>query len=344
MGFWDSLASVTDKVTTFTSEACGINKSEGVDKIQEMIDWAYQKSKEDFLGLGTCEEMAMQYLRDYPDINDAIDHLVYWQMGTVAVAGFMASLGDSSPVPEYAASAAVTVIQLRMVGAIAQMGGYLEDSNERKTAMLLCLLGSQATNELAKFGAKLSMSAIGKISGDNQKNINKKVGDEQVARMESKSWIQGLVGAGISAIATYAIAEAAKAIFLNKPVDFTKQEQLEIAKARVLINMAKADGHISEEEIELIKSMATSLNLSPKAVSMLKAEMVKPEIQKVDLSGLKEDKMNAITLLTGLARIAKADGIIHPAEKIYLSSFAREIDCQDYVEKLLSDEDVDSKI
>ena len=335
MGFLDSLVSITEKATAFTADAKAA--PQGVDKVTQMVDWAYQKSKEDFLGLGTCEEMAMQYLRDYPDINDAIDHLVYWQMATVAVAGFMSSLGEASPVPEFAASAAVTVIQLRMVGAIAQMGGYLEDSNERKTAMLLCLLGSQATNELAKFGANLTMNAIGKISGANQKSINKKVGDEQVSRMESKSWIQGLVGAGISAIATYAIAQAAKAIFLKKPVDFTKQEQLEIDKARVLINMAKADGKISSKEVELLKSLAFSLNLSPKAVAMLKTEMVKPDIQKVDLSGLKEDKMNAITLLTGLVRIAKADGTIHPAEKIYISSVAKELDCQDYVVKLLNE-------
>ena len=336
MGFLDSLVSITEKTTAFSAEAKGV--SEGVDKVQKMVDWAYQKSKEDFLGLGTCEEMAMQYLRDYPDINDAIDHLVYWQMATVAVAGFMASLGDASPVPEYAASSAVTVIQLRMVGAIAQMGGYLEDSNERKTAMLLCLLGSQATNGLAKFGAKLTMNAIGKISGDNQKNISKKVGDEQISRMESKSWIQGLVGAGISAIATFAIAQAAKAVFLKKEVDFTKQEQLEIEKARVLINMAKADGKISPAEIELLKSMASSLNLPPKSVALLRAEIAKPGIQKVDFSGLKEDKMNAITLLTGLVRIAKADGSIHPAEKIYISSVAKELDCQDYVVKLLNED------
>ena len=335
MGFLDSLVSITEKCTSFQAETSVLEKAEGEDKVQKMIDWAYQKSKEDFLGLGTCEEMAMQYLREYPNVDDAIDHLIYWQMGTVAMAGFMASLGDASPVPNYAASSAVTVIQLRMVGAIAQMGGYLEDSNERKTAMLLCLLGSQATNELAKYGAKLTMSAVSKISGDNQKNISKKVGDEQVSRFDSKSWIQGLVGAGITAIATYAIAEAAKAIFLNKTVDFSKQEQLEIDKARILINMAKADGKITAEETNLLKSMAKSLNLPPRAITMLQTEITKPEIQKVDLSGLKGDKMNATTLLTGLARIAKVDGTIHPAEKIYIVQIARELDCLDSVEDLL---------
>ena len=333
MGFLDSLASITEKTTAFTADAK--NAPQGVDKVTQMIDWAYQKSKEDFLGLGTCEDMAMEYLAKYPNVDDAIDRLIYWQMATVAIAGFMSSLGDASPVPSFAASSAVTVIQLRMVGAIAQMGGYLEDSSERKTAMLLCLLGSQATNELAKFGANLTMSAISKMTGENQASINKKVGDEQVARFDSKSWIQGLVGAGITAIATYAIAAAAKAIFLNKTVDFSKQEQLEIDKARILINMAKADGKITKDEAELLKSMAKTLNLPPRAITMLQTEIAKQGIQKVDFSGLKEDKMNATTLLTGLARIAKADGTIHPAEKIYITQVARELGCTDCIEDLL---------
>ena len=37
--------------------------------------------------------------------------------------------------------------------------------------------------------------------------------------------------------------KAAKALFLNEIIDFEKQEQIEIAKAKLILNMALVDGN-----------------------------------------------------------------------------------------------------
>ena len=53
----------------------------------------------------------------------------------------------------------------------------------------------------------------------------------------------GVVGGTVDAMSTYAIAKAAKALFLNEIIDFEKQEQIEIAKAKLILNMALVDGN-----------------------------------------------------------------------------------------------------
>jgi len=61
----------------------------------------------------------------------------------------------------------------------------------------------------------------------------------------------GVVGGTVDAMSTYAIAKAAKALFLNEIIDLEKQEQIEIAKAKLVLNMALVDGDFSQDEEEL---------------------------------------------------------------------------------------------
>ena len=75
----------------------------------------------------------------------------------------------------------------------------------------------------------------------------------------------GVVGGSIDALSTYSIAKAAKALFLNDIIDFEKQEEIETAKIRLVINMALVDGVYSAEESEMLKILVQSMNLSDKA-------------------------------------------------------------------------------
>ena len=129
-----------------------------------------------------------------------------------------------------------------------------------------------------------------------------------------------IVGGTVDAMSTYAIAKAAKALFLNEIIDFEKQEQIEIAKAKLILNMALVDGDFSQDEEELLKVLVGSMNISDKSRALLFAEIEKPKQQIVDLNIFKDDLMNATTLLSGLAQLAKADGTLHPAEKLYLQT------------------------
>ncbi len=145
----------------------------------------------------------------------------------------------------------------------------------------------------------------------------------------------GVVGGTVDAMSTYAIAKAAKALFMNEIIDFEKQEQIEIAKAKLILNMALVDGDFSQDETELLKVLVGSMNISDKSRALLFAEIEKPKQQKVDLNIFKDDLMNATTLLSGLAQLAKADGTLHPAEKLYLLTLGHELGYAEDAPKVL---------
>ena len=310
------------------------------EKINKVMDWAYGVSNGNIPGLGTSHDMVQRYLDKYGNVSSAIDHMVNWQIAAAATEGFVTSLGGIATLPVLlpANIASVMVTQMRMVGAIAEMGGYEEESEEKKTGVYLCLLGSQAAGALAKTAGqvaiKLSTSALKKLPGTILVKINQSVGFRLVTKFGEKGlvnlckavpFIGGIVGGSVDAISTYAIAKTAKAMFLNEIIDSEKQEQIEVDKMRILINMALVDGGYDKKEAELLKIIAGSLNISDKALSMLTSEIDHPKVHKVDLSPFKDDFMYSSTLIAGLSQIAKADGTIHPAEKMYITSLAKEL-------------------
>ena len=319
-------------------------------KMLEVLDWAFDKANGNIPGLGSSSDMAKRYLDKYGNVNTAINHLVNWQITSSATTGFVTSFGGlpTMAVTLPANIAGVMGIQLRMIGAIAELGGYHENTEEKKTGMYLCLLGSQAGNVLSKtagqFAVKFTTASLKKLPGEVLKKINKAVGFRLFTKFGKTGVVNlhkmipvlgGVVGGSVDALSTYSIAKAAKALFLNDINDFEKQEQIEIAKIRLVINMSLIDGVYSEEESEMLKVLVNTMSLSDKSRTMLYAEIDNPKQNKVDLSVFNDDLMNATTLLSGLSQVAKADGTLHPAEKLYLQSLGRELGYADDALKLL---------
>jgi len=309
-------------------------------KMLQVMDWAFDKANGNIPGFGTSHEMAQKYLDKYGSVHEAIDHMVNWQITSAATAGFVTSLGGlaTMPITLPANIAGVMAIQLRMIGAIAEMGGFHENTEEKKTGMYLCLLGSQAGNVLSKtagqFAVKFATASLKKLPGAVLTKINQAVGFRLFTKFGEKGLVNihkaipilgGVVGGTVDALSTYAIAKAAKALFLNEIIDFEKQEQIEINKVRLMINMALVDGVYSQEEADVLKVIVGGLNISPKAQAMLLAEIERPKQQKVDLTPFKDDMMYSATLLARLSQLVMADGTIHPAEKFYISSIGHEL-------------------
>lgn len=208
-------------------------------KMLEVMDWAFEKANGNIPGLGTSHEMAEKYLQKYGSVNAAIDHLVNWQITSAATAGFVTSFGGlaTMPITLPANIAGVMAIQLRMIGAIAELGGFHENTEEKKTGMYLCLLGSQAGNVLSKtagqFAVKFATASLKKLPGTVLTKINQAVGFRLVTKFGEKGLVNihraipvlgGIVGGSVDALSTYAIAKAAKALFLNEIIDFEKQD------------------------------------------------------------------------------------------------------------------------
>lgn len=321
-------------------------------KMLKVMDWAFDKATGDIPGLGSSSDMAKKYLDKYGSVNAAVDHLVKWQITSSATTGFATSFGGlpTMAITLPANIAGVMGIQLRMIGAIAELGGFHEQTEEKKTGMYLCLLGSQAGNTLSKttgqFAIKFSTAALKKLPGSVLTKINQAVGFRLFTKFGQKGLVNihkaipvvgGVVGGSIDALSTYSIAKAAKVLFLNDIIDFEKQEEIEIAKIRLVINMALVDGVYSAEESEMLKVLVQGMNLSDKSRTMLFAEIESPKQKKVDLGVFKDDMMSSTTLMAVLAQLAKADGTLHPAEKLYLHSLGHELGYADNDLKLLTE-------
>ncbi len=319
-------------------------------KMLKVMDWAFEKANSNIPGLGSSSDMAKKYMEKYGNVSTAINHLVNWQITSSATAGFITSFGGlpTMAVTLPANIAGVMAIQLRMIGAIAELGGFHENTEEKKTGMYLCLLGSQAGDVLSKtasqFAVKFATASLKKLPGEVLKKINQAVGFRLFTKFGQKGLVNihkaipvlgGVVGGTVDAMSTYAIAKAAKALFLNEIIDFEKQEQIEIAKIKLAINMALIDGAYSAEETEVLKVLVGAMNLSDKSRTMLYAEISSPKRNKVDLSVFKDDLMDVTTLLSGLAQLAKADGTLHPAEKLYIQTLGRELGYTDDVMMML---------
>ena len=349
----DAAKSGMEKISRSNTE--DVSEEEMLEKGSKMLkvmDWAFDKATGDIPGLGSSSDMAKKYLDKYGSVNAAVDHLVKWQITSSATTGFTTSFGGlpTMAITLPANIAGVMGIQLRMIGAIAELGGFHEQTEEKKTGMYLCLLGSQAGNMLSKttgqFAIKFSTAALKKLPGSVLTKINQTVGFRLFTKFGQKGLVNihkaipvlgGVVGGSIDALSTYSIAKAAKALFLNDIIDFEKQEQIEIAKIRLVINMALVDGVYSADESEVLKVLVQGMNLSDKNRAMLFAEIETPKQSKVDLSPFKDDMMNSTTLMSVLAQLAKADGTIHPAEKLYLQSLGHELGYDDNDLKLLTE-------
>lgn len=357
MGFLDKVKSVVtaENITAVTTKAKGmasaLKRKEDVEtseqeqeekgsKMLQVMDWAFDKANGNIPGFGTSQEMAQKYLDKYGSVNAAIDHMINWQITSAATAGFVTSLGGlaTMPITLPANIAGVMAIQLRMIGAIAEMGGFHENTEEKKTGMYLCLLGSQAGNVLSKtagqFAVKFATASLKKLPGSVLTKINQAVGFRLVTKFGETGLVNihkaipilgGIVGGSVDALSTYAIAKAAKALFLNDIIDFEKQEQMEISKVRLIINMSLVDGVYAPEEADVLRVIVGAMNISNKAQTMLLAEIEHPKQQKIDLTPFKEDMLNSSALLGALTQLAKADGVMHPAEVIYLNSLGHEL-------------------
>ena len=138
----------------------------------------------------------------------------------------------------------------------------------------------------------------------------------------------GVVGGTIDAFSTHAIAKAAKALFLDEIIEFEKQEQLEIDKVHLLINLAQIDSNYGEEEKMLIRHIAEGLNISKKVKEELFKDIENPKKFTIDLELFKSDLMLSTSTLYALVQVAKIGGM-SPVEDIYIRQLGQQMGCDE---------------
>ncbi|WP_235620632.1 EcsC family protein [Mycolicibacter sinensis] len=186
-------------------------------------------------GLGpykSATQIADEALTTHGDTEAAIKRLIAIHRRWVGSSGFATGMGGLATLP-VAVTTDVTVFYMlcaRMSAAIALLRGYDVQSEEVRSAVLISLLGANASAVVGRVGVevgkKTTLAGLRRLPGRVLININRKVGYRLLTKFGTKGSINlikgiplvgGGVGASVNVVAINQIARYAKATFI--PVD-----------------------------------------------------------------------------------------------------------------------------
>lgn len=197
------------------------------EKMQEVLDWTYDKAVQGIPGMGSAIDLAEDYMTGSGTTEDKINSLIRWQNTKAGSAGLGGII--TLPVALPANIASTIYVQIRMVAAIAHMAGHDVKHDKVKTLIYLCLLGN-SMNEVAKdfgitFGTKFATSYIQKnVTKEVLTKVNKAVGFRLVTKFGTKGLINlgkivpvlgGVIGGGLDAFTTNIVGNQARNTFLQ---------------------------------------------------------------------------------------------------------------------------------
>ncbi|CUI90644.1 EcsC family protein [Achromobacter xylosoxidans] len=201
------------------------------ESIKDALDWAYEKSINGVAGLDSAIELAEGYKDNEDPAYERANSLIRWQNTKAATSGFVTGLGGiiTLPVAIPANIASVLFVQVRMIAAIAHLGGYDVKNDKVKTLVYACLVANSAKDILKDVGVavgnKLALNAVKAISGKTLAEINKRVGFKLFTKFGEKGIINlgkavpllgGLIGGSFDAYTTNTIGNVARDTFTPK--------------------------------------------------------------------------------------------------------------------------------
>lgn len=199
--------------------------------ILNALDWAYDKAVNGVRGLDSAQDMADDYLKGEGALIDKVNSLIRWQNTKADTSGFITGLGGllTLPLTLPANITSVLYVQIRMVAAIAIMGGYDVKDDRVQSIVYSCIAASSAAEVAKNFGIKLgnklAMQGIKKISGETLKKINQAVGFRLLTKFGQKGFVNlgktipfvgGIVGATFDVVATNTVGNVARNTFIIK--------------------------------------------------------------------------------------------------------------------------------
>jgi hypothetical protein len=200
--------------------------------IMKALDYCYDKAINGLPGMETATELAQNYLNGSGTLERQAYELIKWQTAKAGTSGFITGLGGliTLPVAVPANITSVLYVQVRMIAAIAIMGGHEIRDDQVKTLVYMCLCGSALTDLLKDVGihvgSKITVAAINKISNATITKINQAVGVRLLTKFgqtgvinlgKAVPLIGGVIGGSVDALATKAIGRVAINTFIEKP-------------------------------------------------------------------------------------------------------------------------------
>lgn len=200
-------------------------------KVLQALDWAYEKAVNGIPGLDSATDLASSYMKQGGSPIEQADSLIRWQNAKAGTSGFITGLGGllTLPITLPANVTSVIYVQVRMIAAIAHIGGHDLKDDRIKALVYTCLTGNAAKDILKDVGISVGNSfaknAIKNISGKTITEINKKVGFRLLTKFGEKGVINlgkvvpivgGIIGATFDALSTNTIGNIARDEFLGK--------------------------------------------------------------------------------------------------------------------------------
>lgn len=197
---------------------------------QKVLDWAYDKAVNGIAGADSAQDMAMSYMKKGSNTVDCVNALIRTQNAKACVSGFVLGLGGgiTLPVTLPVSITSVMFIQIRMIAAIAYMGGHCLHEENVRSFVYLCLCGNAAKDVLKEAGIRVGMSmaqrGINTLSGEMLKSVNQAVGARIIARMGRHSGLHflklvpltgGVIGGVFDGVSTNIIGNIAREAFID---------------------------------------------------------------------------------------------------------------------------------
>jgi hypothetical protein len=123
-----------------------MTKSFNLPVIMKALDWAYYKALNGIPGLDSAGKMAQKYMALDGTLHEKANSLIRSQNIKAGTSGFITGIGGlmTLPVAIPANLASILYIQIRMIAAIARLGGYDLREDKVKTMVFICLVGNVA--------------------------------------------------------------------------------------------------------------------------------------------------------------------------------------------------------
>jgi len=204
--------------------------------IQKALDWTYEAAIKGIpgggiAGIGTAEELANSYRKAGGSRRQQADSLIFWHTTTAATTGFVTGLGGivTLPLTLPANLAVVLLTQLRMIVAIAILGGYDIHDDQVRALCYVCLCGSSAGDILkgvgVQTGTKTAQRMVQKLPFTFIKQINNAAGFRLITKFGSTGVINlgkalplvgGIISGTFEAAGTRVIGRVARRTFIGE--------------------------------------------------------------------------------------------------------------------------------
>ena len=183
-------------------------------------------------GVLTVEALAQEYLSNCGGKKEqAAEQLIRMQVTKCTTTGFLTGLGGLITLPATITAdiGSSMYVQIRMIAAIAVMGGYSLQDDVVKSMVFATLLKVEVGNLLKQVGVKTanraSLQLLKKLPGTVLTKINQKLGFRFLTKFGQKGVINlvkvvpvagGVVNGGLNLVETKAIGKRAMKVFLLK--------------------------------------------------------------------------------------------------------------------------------